>query len=204
MFYLQLKLVQINEVSKEKILNYKCSKHIEGLDFFRNDALKSHKNSETITYVLLSDDSSKSDYTIIGFFTYSFRLVGIERSIKEKLGIPKRKGGEYLTMYLDRFGLDDSFKSQDDGKGNLYSTILMFNFFYTAAIVKNNVPIVFLTLHAVPGTELFYEKFDFVKVRPEKLTTYYTTYIGNVKDLIDNENDKSIFYNIYNVYSASN
>ncbi|MEB7675198.1 hypothetical protein [Staphylococcus equorum] len=174
--------MEITKIPEELINKFEASLFDKIEEHFKQEALEINKKNGMKTYVLLSGPLESDAIDIIGFFTYSFKIAGMEKSAKEKLKLPKM--GEYLILYLNYFALNDKYRSKVFLGNVKYSTILMIEFFKIAQEMYTHIPSSLVGLHAVPGTEFLYKKFEFVKIRTEKLTTYYCLAYSYVDVLI--------------------
>ncbi|MGW9988476.1 hypothetical protein [Staphylococcus hominis] len=168
---MSIELVEITEVSNELITKFESPLFTKAEDHLKEDALILHEKNSMKTFILLSGTIEENNIDIIGFFTYSFNIAGMEKGAKEKLNIPRMP--EYLILYLNYFSLNDKYRKKTLMGEVKYSTILMMEFLKIAREMYNYIPSTLIGLHAIPRTEFLYEKFEFVKIREEKLTTYY-------------------------------
>lgn len=183
---MNIELVEIKEIPEKLISEFESPLFPKGEEHLKQEALTLHEKNGMKTFVLLSG-TLEEEKDIIGFFTYSFRIAGMEKGAKKKLKLPKMQ--EYLILYLNYFSLNDKYRDKVFLGEVKYSTILMMEFLKIAQEIYVYVPSTLVGLHAIPKTEFLYESFEFIKIRKEKLMTYYCLAHSYVEVLISGKSE---------------
>lgn len=204
MVVLNFELINLENVENQLLQQYSCSKNDRRLEsYLKTDAAKDTSNLMSQTHVLLD----KTTNNIVGYFTLSFNWMRFQRKEKEQLKIGKLNHykGDYPTVILNFFGIDDRYKGKIIGGTDIkYSTLLMFYFISESYTVLKKIPFSIIMLKSYKETKDFYTNFEFTYIRQTNEEETYYQYIlpaNRLDNLLDIENNKTPFTELFNLMS---
>lgn len=162
-----IKVIEIRELDEDIFENFRCRHNNSALESYLKENARNDSDENklyTRTHVVFEEE----DNTIVGFFTISFKTFKFHRTKKDEMGIRSlhNNEGEYNTIYLHFFGLDDAYKGKYiRGSDVKYSNFLMFLFLSVCYEIYLNIPFAGITLYSYEQTKYFYEEYDFTYIQ---------------------------------------
>lgn len=144
----------LSEEYSDHLANFKSTEGIVE-EFLTQNALKFHQVNSAFTHLFFHEDE------LIGFFTLFADQVNVVKSARKKLNSPAfsvHGGQSYPAIRLHYIGVDKKYLKQKVGEFLLYIAL------DTCREIAESIGINFVSLEALPSSEGFFKKYEFVKV----------------------------------------